>query len=144
MTIPATRHGQSGVTLIEMMIVLAVIGVASGVATLGLGALARDNAAEQEAHRLATVIGLAVDDALISGVAGGLAWDAQSYRVDAGARHVLTPSVALARADGSSDAVVLSPNATTVPVDFILQDDTAIWRVSFDGLSAVVAPGLAP
>ncbi len=139
-----TRHGQSGVTLIEMMIVLAVIGVATGAATLGLGALARDDAVEQQARRMATVIGLAVDDALISGQTRMLTWDAQGYRVGDGAAQVLVQPVTLARADGRADAVALSADATTPATEFVLQDGNTIWRVAFDGLSAAVVPGPAP
>jgi general secretion pathway protein H len=144
MTAPAMRHRTAGVTLIEMMIVLAVIGVATGAATLGLGALGRDDAAEHEARRLATAIGLGVDHALISGVAAPVAWDAQGYQIGAADRHVLSQGVTLARLDGQGDATVLSPNATSPAVDFVLQDDAAIWRVSFDGLSADVSPGVSP
>jgi general secretion pathway protein H len=139
-----TRQAQSGVTLIEMMVVLVVIGVATGGVTLGLGALARDDATEQAARRLATVIGLAVDDALISGVPQVLVWDAGSYQTSTGARRVLPPTMTLAREDGSGDAVMLTPDATSPAVEFVLEGSTGIWRVSFNGLSAAVTAGSAP
>jgi general secretion pathway protein H len=144
MTAPGLRHPAAGVTLIEMIIVLAVISVATGAATLGLGMLGRDDMAEQEARRLAAVIGLAADDALISGVSRTVAWDAHGYRIGTAERHALSGGVALARGDGTDAAIVLSPDATGVAVDFVMQADTAIWRVSFDGLSATVMPGAAP
>ncbi len=138
------RAGQAGVTLIEMMIVLVVIGVATGAATLGLGALGRNDAAEQEARRLATAIGLAVDDALISGASRAVIWDAQGYRIGDADRHLLADGITLARADGTDAGLALSAEATNPAVDFVLQGDAALWRVSFDGLSASVAPGDAP
>lgn len=134
------RRGQAGVTLIEMMIVLAVIGVATGAATLGLGALARDDAAERAAQRLAAVIGAGVDEALISGVSQVLQWDAQGYRIGTADRHDLAAGVSLSRVDGAGEAVVLSSDATSPASEFVLQGDAAIWRVSFDGVSATVLP----
>jgi general secretion pathway protein H len=139
----AARRGEAGVTLIEMMIVLAVIGVATGAATLGLGALARDDAAEREAHRLATAIGLAVDDALISGAARRLVWDSQGYQIGMADHHALSTGVTLARGDGTDSAIALSPVATSPAVDFVLQGGAGVWRVTFDGLSAAVLPGVA-
>jgi general secretion pathway protein H len=139
-----TRKAQSGVTLIEMMIVLAVIGVATGAATLGLGRLTRDDATEQAARRLASVIGLAVDDALISGKPQRLEWDAQSYQIGTRAVQILPSSVTLARADGFGDVVLMLPDAASPPVEFVLVGNAGIWRVSFDGLSAAVTPGPAP
>ncbi len=138
-----TRRIDSGVTLIEMMIVLAVIGVATGAATLGLGALGRDNAAEREARRLATAMGFAVDGALISGVPRVMTWDAQGYQIEGGARRELGPGVMLARADGVAERVTLSADATGA-VDFMIQGQGPVWRVAFDGLSARALPGDAP
>jgi general secretion pathway protein H len=143
MTLPP-RHGTAGVTLIEMMIVLVIIGVAAGALTLGLGALGRDNRAEHEARRLAAAIGLGVDAALIGGVVQPVAWDATGYRIGVGARHPLDASVTLARADGSDAPLILAPDATSLPADFILQGDGARWQVAFDGLAATVLQGVAP
>jgi general secretion pathway protein H len=138
------RQPQAGVTLIEMMIVLAVIGVATGALTLGLGALGRDNRAEQEARRLADAISLGVDDALISGEGRWVAWDAAGYTIGAMAPHLLASPVALARADGETAPVELTADATSLAVDFVLQGGGAVWRVSFDGMSAIVVPGDVP
>jgi general secretion pathway protein H len=143
MTRPA-RHGTAGVTLIEMMIVLVIIGVAAGAMTLGLGALGRDNRAEHEARRLAAAIGLGVDAALIAGAAQPVVWDAAGYQIGTGARHALDTSVTLARADGSDAVLILAPDATSQPADFLLQGDGARWQVAFDGLAATVLPGAAP
>jgi general secretion pathway protein H len=136
------RHPQAGVTLIEMMIVLVVIGVATGAATLGLGALARDDGAEEEARRLAAVLGLAVDEAIVTGQAGELVWDASGYQLGRGARHEMGGGVTLARADGLGDAVPLSPDATGAQVVFVLQSGAGVWHVALDGLMAQA--GAAP
>ncbi|MGL5010122.1 MAG: prepilin-type N-terminal cleavage/methylation domain-containing protein [Paracoccaceae bacterium] len=138
----SARSGQAGVTLIEMMIVLVVIGIATGAATLGLGALARDDAAEQEARRLATAIGLAVDDALISGTPRTVTWDAQGYRIGTAPAHTLTSGITLTATDRTD--LILSPKATTPATRFTLQGPNTLWHIAFDGLSATVAPGPAP
>lgn len=138
------RSGQAGVTLIEMMIVLVVVGIATGAATLGLGALGRNDAAEQEARRLAAAIGSAVDDTLISGVSQTMVWDAQGYQIGTTDRHALGGGATLARVEGAVEDVTLSAIAASLAADFVVQDSAAIWRVSFDGLSATVLPGTAP
>lgn len=140
------RHRQAGVTLIEMMIVLVVIGVATGAVTLGLGLLSRDDQAQAEARRLAAAISLGVDDALISATPRQVIWDAQGYRIGAGARHLLDAGVVLARGDGLADAAVLSAGADSAPVVFSLSGGGAAWDVIFDGLSvrAQMAQGAAP
>ena len=99
---------QSGVTLIEMMIVLAVVGVATGAATLGLASVSRDNRAEAAALRMSQDISLAVDAALIAGKGQRLIWDTTGYSL--AQRVDLDASVTLARGDGAPDAVVIGPD----------------------------------
>ena len=141
---PQTRSGQAGLTLIEMMIVLVIIGVATGAATLGLGALSRDDRAEQEARRLAVAIGAGVDQALIAGTARQITWDAQGYQIGDGARHVLDAQLHLTRSDGVAEAAMISANAVAPAVVFELTGPAGIWQVAFDGLSVAVVPGTAP
>jgi general secretion pathway protein H len=141
---PPRRRPEAGVTLIEMMIVLVVIGVATGAATLGLGAVGRADAPAHEARRLATVIGQGIDDALISGVTRAVAWDARGYRVGTGGRHDLPAAVTLTRSDFLPDAAVLSANAASVPLAFVLTGGGDVWHVDFDGLSVRAVPGPAP
>jgi general secretion pathway protein H len=132
------REAQAGVTLIEMMIVLAVVGVATGAATLGLASVGRDNRAEAAALRLAAEMSLAVDMALIEGKPRRVEWDASGYSI---ARRVaLDGSVTLARADGLADAVVIGPDGLGDAVEFVLTGADADWRVLFDGFSVAVQP----
>ena len=138
------RGAQAGVTLIEMMIVLAVIGVATGAATLGLGALRRDDAVEQEARRLATAISLGVDQALIGAVNAPVSWDAQGYQIGTAARHVLDTNVVLSRGDGLAAAASISAGADGGPMVFVLRGRGAAWHVTFDGLSARAGQGEVP
>ncbi|MFV0624477.1 prepilin-type N-terminal cleavage/methylation domain-containing protein [Sphingomonas sp. ac-8] len=56
---------QIGMTLVEMLVVLAIIGVAAGAVTLGIGAATRAPTVETEARRLATQLQSAADDAML-------------------------------------------------------------------------------
>jgi general secretion pathway protein H len=133
------RDAQSGVTLIEMMIVLAVVGVATGAATLGLASIGRDNRAETAALRMAADMSLAVDLALIEGVPRRVEWDAAGYAVQE-QRVALDASVTLARADGLADAAVIAPDGAGSTVAFVLTGADTDWRVVFDGFSVAVSP----
>ena len=67
---PATRcrpasGDDSGMTLVEMLIVLAIIGVAAGAVSLGIGAATRAPSVESEARRFATSLQAAADDAML-------------------------------------------------------------------------------
>lgn len=133
---PAQRNGQSGVTLVEMMIVLVVIGVASGAAVLGLGSLTRDDRAARAAQRLTLKLGATVDQVLISGRPATLTWDADGYSVDDGPRDVLADGLVMARQDGKADLLLISDLAADGGVTFLLTGPKASWAVSFDGLVA--------
>lgn len=58
-------ESEAGMTLIEMLIVLAILGIAAGAVSLGIGAATRKPSAETEARRLATLIQAAADDAMM-------------------------------------------------------------------------------
>jgi general secretion pathway protein H len=133
------RDVQSGVTLIEMMIMLVIIGVATGAATLGLGALGRDNRAEVAAIRLSQDLSLAVDATLMTGRVLRMEWDASGYALQ-GSRVGLDASVTLVRSDGLADAVRIRPDGVGDAVTFVLTGDDADWRVVFDGFSVAVQP----
>ena len=60
--------------------VLAIVGVMSGVTVLGLGALDRGGSGEAEAMRLADRLRLAADEALVTSVPLALVWDERGYR----------------------------------------------------------------
>jgi general secretion pathway protein H len=152
-----TRHPESGLTLIEVLVVLVIIGIMAGVTVLGLGSLGRGDRAETEARRLADRLQLASDDVLTGGTPIALVWDAQGYRFLAwdashatwkqspdqqlGARHALIGAMRLERpgTEGTSP-VVIAPDARGAAIDLRIAGTGPPWRVGFNGLSATATP----
>ena len=151
------RHPEAGLTLIEVLVVLAIIGVMAGVSVLSLGALDRRAGAETEAMRLADRMQLASDEALTSNTALALVWDARGYRFDRwdaagaawrrvergplGVARTLPGALSLQRSDGSDPAPVEIaadlPQATT---ELVISGGGSAWAVVFDGFLAAGAP----
>ena len=75
-----TRDPEAGLTLLEVLVALAIMGLMTGVAMLGLGMTDRGDRAEAEAMRLADRLRLASDDALLSSGVLALVWDDRGYR----------------------------------------------------------------
>lgn len=156
---------QSGLTLVEVVVALAIVGVMTGAAVMSLGSADRSGGAETEAVRLAARLGLGVDMALIDGAQLDLQWDERGYAFNRtadgasheaqstiGGRHDLAAGVRLsvtsetgARVFGKTGAVVtLRPEDAATPVSFLLDGPGPDWRVQFDGLNASATPALAP
>lgn len=157
------RSRDAGVTLVEVLVVLAVIGVASGATMMSVRAADRDSRAEAEAVRLARHLALGMDEALIGGVPLALVWDAEGYRFDAwssedsvwrpatvpllGTRHDLRAPMTLSAEDGDGAAVLLQPgglgDGRTFEVSRGGGTDPPVWQVEFDGFGAVARPAEA-
>lgn len=75
------QSGQAGFTLIELLVVLVIIGALTGLAVLsgGQGSASRD--LRNEAERLAAVIGVLADEAMLDGREYGLLIDSEGYVV---------------------------------------------------------------
>ncbi len=151
------RDGQAGVTLIEVMAMLAVVGVASGAAMMIVGD--RGANAEAEAVRLARLLSLGVDEALISGRPLVMQWDATGYSFGQlqtgqqdeppqiwppamlamlGQRHDLAKPLELVpRNIEMSAAMVLPTSGAAAEVTFDITGSDTTWMVTFDGFSAV-------
>lgn len=167
MTVPLRRDAEAGLTLIETLVVLALIGVGAGAALMTSGNGGR--AVQDEAVALARALSLGVDEALITGQPLALRWDARGYAFAQrpadqagpsdtgpgdwpaatprllGLRHDLPLSMDLRKAgDAEPAAVILSPGAVAPTVAFELSDDDTVWTVSFDGFTATPAAGGAP
>ena len=147
-------NGESGFTLVEVLVVLAIIGVMAGIAVIGLGSADRSATAEAEARRLAASIQLAADEALIADRPAALSWDGDGYAflvwdpaaaewrghegVDLAERHDLAGDIVLG-SETAPGPVALGDHA--VPVRFTVTAGGESWRVEYDGLTAAAAPG---
>lgn len=138
--------GESGLTLVEMLVVLAIIGVAAGATVLGMGAAARGASVEAEAQRLAARLQLAADDAMVADrpVAlawtrdgyGFVAWDGRRWRREGGegfAPHDLPGGMTLAVFPAGQPIAVMFDGP---PISARLVGAAGTWRVVYDGLRA--------
>lgn len=128
---------EAGMTLVEIVVALAIVGVMAGITVLSVGAADRGAGAETEARRLAARIALAADRALIDGKAINLVWDERGYRFDeAGVRHDLASGLMLA-GPTPAGAIAIRDDSDSDPASFRLEGGGATWRVDFDGLNAL-------
>lgn len=148
-----THRRARGFTLIEVMVVMAIVAIGVGLATLAI----RDPAGtrlELDAARLATLLESARTEARTGGMA--VAWiPTQDPQRDPFVFAGLPPGLALptrwldpevsAQVVGSNQ-VVLGPDAILPPQRIVLRLDDRRLEVASDGLSAfaVVPPAEAP
>ncbi|WP_299783241.1 prepilin-type N-terminal cleavage/methylation domain-containing protein [uncultured Roseobacter sp.] len=151
------RSGTAGVTLVEMLVVLVLIGVLSGAVALGLSHRPSGDQAELSALKLTADLDRAVRYALDHQLAFGLKADPQGYSVllssEGGWRPHPDPALQEVKLFPSSlrismqdhDGVVFRVSRTLVP------DDNRPWRatlgrgasardVVFDGITARIVP----
>ncbi len=157
----AQRAQDAGITLIEMLVVLAVIGVATGATMLGFSATDRDARASGEAARLAANLSLGVDEALVGGTPLALIWDADGYRfvvwsADTSRWEAARPQILAARHDlprrlrmrivgqDTPLPVIIDPSGIGPKILFLVapkgEDVAQNWVVNFDGFSATALP----
>jgi len=154
------RHGgQSGMTLVEVLVVLVIIGVLTGIAVVALGGGDQAAGGRGEAQRLAHRLNLAVDEALVNGTALTFTWDERSYRFESwdstdsewqrhsidllGQPHSLSSGLRLkveqdSRLDGQR--LLIQPNGIGSPTVMSIAGASNDWRIIFDGLSASPSP----
>ena len=143
-----TRQRRRGMTLIEVLVTLGIVGIMSTLVVLGLGVTDRGLDTESEANRLAESLRAAVDETLVTRRPMAMAWDETGYgfvgqnasggwadqtseRLDV--RHDLPRGVTL-----TSDApalIVLGGDTQAVPVRMSMNAGERSWQVAFDGLS---------
>jgi len=71
---------QRGFTLLELLVVVAIIGLLVGAVTLSMGALGNDREIEQETRRLRSMIGLLNEEALMQTRDYGVMFAETGYR----------------------------------------------------------------
>lgn len=144
------RKGSHGLTLIEMLVVLAIVGVMSSLAVIGLGSGGKEQNVQSEAQRLALSLQAASDEALTSDTPIIFRWDSRGYELTPApldsrsrrevtsspvSRHQFSQNVTLSVA-GAESPVVLGDPATPL-LDIVLASEGVRWRVEYDGLNAV-------
>lgn len=146
------RTRRAGLTLVEVLVTLAVVGVMGSVVVLGVGSADRGLSAETEANRLAERLRFAVDESLVTQRPLALSWDQRGYGFvtqnsdgrwgpDAqpllGQRHQLPRGLELSGTGGNLVAVAIDGSAASS--EFRLAGANAAWRVAFDGLNVTTA-----
>lgn len=139
-------------TLIEMLIVLVIIGVAAGAVTLGIGAATRAPTVETEARRLAMRLQAAADDAMLGDRMIAFTAEKHGYgfaTIGADGRMIARTDDALAfhrLPDGivvtltAKPPVMLGVDGAGRPLSATIERDDQRWRVTYDGLTASAAP----
>ena len=74
------RRTERGFTLLELLVVVLIIGLFAGVAVLSLGVLGSDRELQREAQRLASLLSLVHEEALMQGRDFGVLFSTTSYR----------------------------------------------------------------
>lgn len=147
------RDPRAGMTLIEVLVVLAIVGVSAGVVVLAAGSGGRQVSVESEANRLADRLRLAADEVLVTRRPLSLTWEAGGYQFTSGQdanipgealrdRHVLPAGVRLSAA-GAASPTALDPDGAEPVAVFVLAGDGQVRRVMFDGLNATIESGTA-
>ncbi|WP_109807064.1 prepilin-type N-terminal cleavage/methylation domain-containing protein [Sphingosinithalassobacter portus] len=142
---------ERGLTLIEMLIVLAIIGVAAGAVSLGIGSVTRAPNVETEARRLATQLQAAADDAMLGDHMIAFTVEKHGYGfADYGSDglvartggafgfHELPGGIVMTL--NVKPPVVLGVDGAGQPLLATIESGDQRWRVTFDGLTATAIP----
>jgi len=150
-TIGANRPGEAGLTLVEMLIVLAIVGIAAGAVALGIGAATRAPSVESEARRLAGRLQAAADDAMLGDKAVAFTVQPHGYgfadavgggfaprRGEAFGYHELPGGMVMTL--NVNPPVVLGVDGVGEPLSAVIESGGQRWLVTYDGMTATAAP----
>jgi len=146
------RPSEDGMTLIEMMIVLVIIGVMAGAVALGMGSVTRAPSVETEARRLATRLQAAADDAMLGDRTIAFTVQKNGY----GFATIGTDGKAVARTDDAlgfhklpggmvmtlsvKPPVVLGVDGAGKPMQAVIESGPRRWTVVYDGMTVRAFP----
>lgn len=146
-------HRELGMTLVEMLAVLAIIAVTAGATVLGFGAARRGASAESEARTFAARLQLAADETMVTDRPLALSWQRDGYafleqdaagRWRAGSGAALAPralpdGVTLAAGPGRGPLRVSGDGGgAAIAARFAKGGER--WAVDYDGIVVTVAP----
>ena len=142
-----SRAPEDGLTLIEMLVVLAIVAALGSLTMLSFAGLSRTAEAETAARALAHRIDEAVDAALTSGRRFRLVPRARGYAIvetgaegeDAFAEAALDGSLSL-RLDPSGSEAAIGDDAFAGGFVVLVEDARSIWEIHFDGVNARARP----
>ena len=118
-TLAAARRRARGFTLLEILVVVAIIAVFVGVAVLSTDLVAFDRRLEQQARRLESVLRYAGEEALLQTVDYGLLFDETGYRFVYFDQTVVPPVWRLLQSE------ILAPYQLEDDMEFALTIDDA-------------------
>ncbi|MBC8129401.1 MAG: prepilin-type N-terminal cleavage/methylation domain-containing protein [Rhizobiaceae bacterium] len=149
-----TRHGEAGFSLLEVLVVLALLATMTGLTMLSFGSGERTDRLEAEARLLANRLSMASDEALLTGADLSLRLDGASYGVDVwsdegnawrrhpsemlGSRHVMAEGIAV-DVEPSLGRLPIRPDAVSEGAEIVFSGSGGAWRVSNDGLASRAA-----
>jgi general secretion pathway protein H len=146
-------HDEAGLTLVEMLVVLAIVGVMAGAVVFGIGS-GTGRGAEPEARRLAARLDLAADEAIVTGRTIGFAWTGDGYRFvtwksgrwqnDAAPAlepHNLPAGLSLEGANAAAPVVIGADGGGSALTLHVATAKGAGWTVAFDGIQSQATAG---
>ncbi|MFN4160209.1 MAG: prepilin-type N-terminal cleavage/methylation domain-containing protein [Gemmobacter sp.] len=147
------RSPDAGLTLVEMLVVLAIIGAAGGAVMFGGIAGGRAERAASEAIRLANHLSLGADEALVTGHLHRLAWDARGYSFERrdptgdwvaaslpalAMRRDLPASLWIGRPSADDAPVLIPSSGISAPAWITVNGSGAPAMIVFDGARATL------